>query len=227
MKKLKRKKYPEYLWLIAYVDSSLTYLIEKDLAKSNQYLGVEAIVPTIKVLKKQFKGKETFQDVPLLFNYGFFKIPYTWAINPDLLMKVKDDITCISHWVQDRALGNPLAKAAVVTEEMVHAMMAAAKEDSIHSVEDVNKLKVGEIITLMGYPFSGLDARVVSIDKKCKTIEVQVKLADSEDWSSLRTIQVSFDNVFYSIYQGSYHDNYNREKTLTDYQQKTKMTSDE
>lgn len=227
MKKLKRNKYPEYLWLIAYVDSSLTHLIEKDLSKSNQYLGMEAIVPTIKVLKKQFKGKETFQEVPLLFNYGFFKIPYTWAINPDLLGKIKEDITCISHWVQDRALGNPLAKAAVVTEEMVYAMMKAAKEDSIHSVEDVNKLKVGEIITLMGYPFSGLDARVVGIDKKSKSIQVEVKLADSEEWSSLRTIEVSFDNVFYSIYQGSYHDNYNREKTLTDYQQKTQMTSDE
>ena len=36
---------------------------------------------------------------------------------------------------------------------------------------------------------------------------------------------VSFDNVFYSIYRGAYHEDYNKEKTLTDYQSKTKTGS--
>lgn len=234
MKKRKKKARnikTEYLWLIAHVDGSLVHLIEKDLAKSNQYIGVEAIVPTLKILKKQFKGKESFQDVPLLFNYGFFKIPYTWAINPDLLMKVKEDITCISHWVQDKALGRPLARAAVVTEEQVYGMLKVAQEGSVHATADIEKLKVGEIITLLGYPFSGLDARIVEICKKTKSIEVEVKLSDelginNDDWASTRTVRVSFDNVLYTIYNGAYDEDYNKEKTLTDYQN-TKLAQDE
>lgn len=228
----KAKKTPKYLWAIAYIDSSLVGQLEKDLKKSNQYQGMVAVVPTIKVLKKHFKGKETFQDVPLLFHYGFIKIPYLYAINPDMLEKLRNDISCISHWVQDRALGNPHAKVALVKPSEVKRMIKFAQENNTHSEQDINNLKVGQIITLMGYPFEGLDARIISINLKKKQVEVEVKLSsevlgDEGEWATLRTISISFDNVFYTAYNGSYHDDYNKEKTLTDYQHKKLNNGDE
>lgn len=225
------KKTPKYLWAIAYIDSSMVPYIEKDLKKSNQYKGMMAVVPTLKILKKQFKGKETYQDVPLLFHYGFFKIPYLYAINPDMLEKIRNDISCISHWVQDKALGNPLSKVALVKSSEVKRMIKFAEENNKHSEKEVDSLKAGQIITLMGYPFEGLDARIISIDKKKKKAEVEVKLSsevlgEDGEWATLRTISISFDNVFYTAYNGSYHDDYNKEKTLTDYQSK-KITNEQ
>src|SRR5690606_34035011 len=60
-------------------------------------------IPTVKVLKKVFKGKNHFEFEPLLFNYGFFKVDYDDACNPDFLMELRSRISAIYGWVKDPA----------------------------------------------------------------------------------------------------------------------------
>lgn len=239
----------QFIWLIAYIDKDHIDKLQRELDKNNQYIGMEAQVPTVKILKKKLKGKEHFDDIPLLFNYGFFKVPLTYALNSDLLKKIKEDISCISHWVKDPAkvyishskseltkniiLGSRDVPCATISEEEVIRLSIYARDESIHSSTEIDELKEGQIVNLVGYPFEGMQAKVISVDKKSKKVEVRMKLnlreeEDGElieDQFSDNPMKVSFDNVFWSIYRGSYSEDYNKEKSMTDYQSKT--TKDE
>src|SRR5690606_23974803 len=111
---------------------------------------------------------------------------------------------------------------AYCDEETVKRLMKVAQKESIHSSEDIDTLKPGDIINLIGYPFEGMEATVVSIDKRGKSVIVEIG-----DLGMSREVVVSFDNVFYSIYRGSYDENYNQEKTLLDYQLKNHTADEE
>lgn len=223
-------KQKEYVWAIAYINIAQVPQLEKDLRKSNQFKGIEAYIPTVKVLKKQFKGKESFDEVPLLFNYGFFKIPYLWAMNFDMLQKLKEDFTCIAHWVKDPASIHCDVQCALAKEADIENIIAAAKANNIYAAEDIENLQPGNIITLQGYPFEGMKAEVVEIRKKSKKVLVKLDtgFGEDEDYTG-RPVEVSFENVFYSIYKGSYGENYNQERSLQDYQsdKHSKLHNDE
>lgn len=225
----------KYVWLIAYIDSSKVHRLEKDIDKFPEYqINIDAHVPMVRILKKKFKGKDFFDEVPLLFNYGFFRVPLVWAINRDILDIMKTNITCIYSWVTDPAKKDQTMKSsrlrkdilralpyAYCDEETVKRLLTVAKKESIHSSENIENLKPGDLINLMGYPFEGMEASVVSVDKRGKTVIVEIgSLGISKE------VKVSFDNVFYSIYRGSHDEKYNQEKTLSDYQLKN-QTSDE
>lgn len=239
------KSNPEYVWLVAYIDGAFVDKIEQDIKKYPEYiLHIEAHVPMVKVLKKKFKGQDYFDHIPLLFNYGFIKVPLMWAINIDILTQIKDRITCISHWVVDPAR-NPKKKkqiledvksivarkkarqwgtfeqirnlipCAIIHDHEVEHLLKVAKDESIHSSEDINKIQKGDLITLMGYPFDGMLALVKEVDKKRKQVVVSIGMLDTE-----REIRVSFDNAIYSIYRGSYDEAYSRDKTTAEYKTK-------
>lgn len=226
-----------YVWLIAHIDSSKVDRLKRDIDKFPEYqIDLEAHVPMIRILKKHLKGKDEFNEVPLLFNYGFFRVPYLWAINKDILDIMKNNITCIFSWVIDPAKGGkptkkkkkkkeePLEETksqrrrrlipyAYCDEETVKRMISIAKKESIHSSADINDLKPGNIINLMGYPFEGMEATVVSVDKRSKRVIVEIGSLGIS-----REVNVSFDNVFYSIYGGSYDEAYRKEKPLEENQ---------
>lgn len=232
-------KRQEYSWVIAYVNVALLNKLPSDLRKSQYYDEIIPHIPLIRILKKQFKGKEFFDEVPLLFNYGFFRIPIGLAINTDLMIKLKEDLSCVSGWVRDTAKVHKSRKDektrnwvytdsnvefATVEPEMVEELVRKAREESIFSSDDIEKVKPGSIIFLMGYPFEGMQAKVVSIDKKAKKIKVLLGLdVDDGDFDENgREVTVHFENVFYSIYSGSHDENYNTEKFLEDHKFKTK-----
>ena len=62
-----------YVYCIFRLDRKFYKRINSDL-KCRGYKHVKAIVPTISVLKKSRKGNNEYEDVPLLFNYGFIKM---------------------------------------------------------------------------------------------------------------------------------------------------------
>jgi len=226
-------KRQEFSWVICYVNAALLNKLPTDLQKSPKYSEVRPHIPMVRVLKKQFKNKEYFDEVPLLFNYGFFKVPIGLAINTDLMMKMKEDISCISGWVRDGAKRHGSREDektrdwvytdsnvafATVKEETVALLVEEARKNSIFSSDDIKKIKPDDIIFLMGYPFEGMQAKVISIDTKAKKLKVLLGLdIDQEDWVNGREVQVHFENVFYSLYQGSHDENYNQEKLLEDY----------
>lgn len=204
------KKKPD-VWLIAYINRSFIDIVKRELIQYD-YVGVEAYIPTVKVLRKTFKGQQLFEFVPLLFNYGFFKVPYELACCTESLSEMRNRITAIYAWVKDPTdmmkyedpgltygnsnFINAKPRAAIATDAEVARMVRAADMMSIHSAEDLARFKPGQYIKLEGYPFDDMPAEIITINLKKR--EVKVKLLIE---AIVKEITVSFDNVFYSIYK--------------------------
>lgn len=202
----------DFVWCVAYIIPAHIDLVEYDSSKDERYNFVEAYIPTIKLLKKRYKGKPQFEYVPLLFNYGFFRIPLEYAVDPDFLVKMRTDYTCIYAWLRNasQAIHEGVVRVdgqsgyrvsnigvAIATEDEIAGMVKREGQLSVHSSDDISTLQEGMVVTLKGYPFEGLDAEVTSIDVKKK--KVNVKLVSS---GLLSEVEVDFDNVFYTVYSG-------------------------
>lgn len=91
---------PDYIWVVAYINRDYINSVETDLLKFK--LGaIKVFIPTVRILKKQFKQKNIYEYVPLLFNYGFFQLPYKKACDPEFLRTLKEKIPAIHSWVKD------------------------------------------------------------------------------------------------------------------------------
>lgn len=223
MKKGKKKETnltQDYIWLIAHINSEFIHRVEKDLSRFGD---IEAYIPTVKVLQKNFKNKAHYEDVPLLFNYGFFKVPSYIAYNPELLQKLKENTACIYSWVKDitrvpeskklklKERGK-IAPIARVTKEEIEEIKKKQKDISIFSDEELAKLGPGSSVELRGYPFEGFSATILKIDYDKKEVEVEIDV--SVENSLLRVVKVEFENVFYTIYKGGYDDTLTNQVSL-------------
>lgn len=199
------------VWLVAYINRSFIDKVHNELIQYD-YDDIEVYIPTVKVLRKTFKGKQLFEFIPLLFNYGFFKVPYQFACSAEALMEMRNRISAIYGWVKDPAitlkdadlnlnLNNdnfPDAKpqAALASDDEVARMVKASEEVGIFSAEDLSRLKPGQYIKLEGYPFDNMPAEIIKINPKKKEVKVKLLLD-----TLIKEVTVSFDNVFYSIYK--------------------------
>lgn len=201
---------PNY-WVVAYLDINHIKNVDRDLLKNPIFKDVVSYIPTVKVLKKVFKGEEQFEEVPLLFNYGFFSIPFHLACQRPFLEELKSTVSCIYAWVSDPIKvisskpilvdGNVDWKnlsripVATATAEEIANLVSMSREKSIFSAMELGKINIGDIITLRGYPWEGIDAKVVGIDEKRKKIKVNLLL-----FQQMKEVSVSFDNVFFTVY---------------------------
>ena len=208
---MERKEHNYYCWAIAYIDSKYIKNVQKELSKYPEFAEVEAYIPTIRIVKKNFKKETIFDDVPLLFNYGFFKIPRKFAVHMAFLELMKKNITCIYAWVKDthkvlhsvnkdeiQLTDYDVPIGTTTSEHVANLIKLANEEYSIHDKSEINKLKEGDTITLRGYPWEGLDATVVKINHKRKTIIVNIHIL-----GDIRPSSVSFDNIFFTVYRNS------------------------
>lgn len=199
-------------WLIAYINRDHISIAQDELKKYG-HKDVEAYIPTVRILTKKFKGKNHFEFVPLLFNYGFFKVPLEKAKNPDYLMELRHHITCIYAWVKDpiniqknlrkdnKSSSYALPAAAIATDKEVTRMIKASESMSIYCAEDLKRIKPGDHLKLEGYPFEGMPAEVISINHKKGDVKVRLDIENV-----VREVTVSFENVFYTVYK-----NYNED----------------
>lgn len=211
VKKIEISSSPEYIWCIAYIHRDFLDRVQSEL-KRYKY-DIETYIPTVRVIKKKFKGKNMFEFVPLLFNYGFFKIPYKDACNPDFLMELRSRITCIYGWVKDPAYtvknskvrlndsDKALPASAFAKDKEIAKLIKTSGNINIYSEEDLDKLKPGDYIELKGYPFENMPAEIISINNKKKEVRVSLLLD-----VIVKEITVSFENVFYTMYNGGYDD---------------------
>ena len=206
----------KFSWIIAYVDVNHLKNVETDLRRKQQYKDITAYIPTVKILKKVFKGDSSFEEVPLLFNYGFFYVPLSKAKSKAFLDEMKQDISCIFAWVADPAktiqtkpklFENNLCvyddshvPFATATSQEIADLVEMARESTIFSAAELDKVKVGDTITLRGYPWEGMDAIVLSLDVPKKKVNVSLLL-----FQQMKEIQVSFDSVFFTIYRENNH----------------------
>lgn len=200
-KKEQVKVIPEepMIWAVAYIDSGQLEKVEKELTRYKEYEQVTAYIPTIKILRKTFKKENIFEDVPLLFNYGFFKMPRKYAIYRNYLDNMQKNISCIYAWVRDPMAnitkGAENISCAVAFPHEVNALIDRAVNLGAHSAEDLTLIKEGDLVTLKGYPWDGMQAEFISRDEKKQKVKVRLLI-----FNSSREVDVSYDNVFFTIY---------------------------
>lgn len=201
-----------YCWVCAHIDSAFLKNTKAEMSRHPEYEEIEAFIPTIKVLKKTFKKEHTFDEIPLLFNYGFFKIPRKFAVHRRFLDDMQKNISCIYSWVKDpvkatRPHGGELEIqdihifAATATSKEIAELIKQTINIGAHGAEDLNLLKEGDLVTLRGYPWEGLEATLLEIDHKKQRVKVQLVM-----FSESKQIYVSFDNVFFTIYHNKNYD---------------------
>jgi len=219
-KNLKKElKNDPFVWIVAYIDAKFLHRVEKDLNKYRDYKQIEVYIPTVKILKKTFKRQNIFEEVPLLFNYGFFKVPRKMAIYRDWLEDFKRNIPCIYGWVQDPAntlMRKPILrednKSVFDNEENKIACACVSSSDitrllrdtvnlGAHSADDIALLNAGDPIVLRGYPWEGVHATVKKIDPVKEKVTVEMRIFDQ-----MKEVLVSYDNVFFTIYHQNQHD---------------------
>lgn len=212
---------PNYFaWVVAYIDSAYLKNVEADLSKYPEYAEVSAFIPTVKILKKTFKKENFFEEVPLLFNYGFFRVPRKYAVFRNWLDNMKKNVSCIYAWVNDpqkviatkprlrldgreidySQTGDYLLPVATATSEEISELIKSSVNVGAHSSDDLNLLKVGDTITLRGYPFENLQATLLDIDHKKERVKVKISTGIFEQ---CKEVSVSFDNVFFTIYHNN------------------------
>ena len=174
---------------------------------------MKAIVPTVSVLKKSRKGKNEYEDVPLLFNYGFIKMKPEKAFDRYYLNKLKRDIPGILSFMKsldyrpkrkrlrvDNAEDfDDYSVVATITKEEVKKYRRMSRANKIFSVSDITRVAIGDYVVLRGYPFEGIPA--VILESNLTTKMMLVKLYPEMDGSL--EIEVPMENVLYSVYHES------------------------
>lgn len=174
---------------------------------------MKAIVPTISVLKKSRKGKNEYEDVPLLFNYGFIKMKPEKAFDRYYLNKLKRDIPGILSFMKsldyrpkrkrlrvDNAEDfDDYSMVATITKEEVKKYRRMSKANKIFSVNDITRVAIGDYVVLRGYPFEGIPA--IILESNLNTRKMLVKIYPEMDGSL--EIEVPMENVLYSAYHES------------------------
>ena len=190
----------DYIWVVAYISRDHIHRVESDLLLKG-FGSIRVYIPTIRILKKQFKNRNIYEYVPLLFNYGFFQIPYNKACDIEFLKKLREEIPAIYGWVLDPAKtlsrkpnlrmdnkdtkikeetnkngikilkkSRKKVRIATATEEEIVELLKTAENMSVFSDELIEKLQLGDFLTLQGYPYDGMTAEVVNVNKQKKQV---------------------------------------------------------
>lgn len=241
----------DYVWVIAYISRDYIHRVEDDLLEWG-FGSIRVYIPTVRMLKKQFKNKNIYEYVPLLFNYGFFQIPYDKACDVEFLRNLREKIPAIYSWVTDPTkvvsskprlrMDNKdiqskeeeevneegikilkkvhqIPQIAIAREEEIVELLKAAENMSVFSDGLVEKLQVGDFLTLQGYPYEGMPAEIVDVNKNKKQVKVRLLLE-----TMITTATVSFENIFYTVYAD--FDKTCREKSLDEIHEKGKRSLD-
>lgn len=204
------KKRTPYSYCIFYIERKYSYRINQEL-KEKGYDQLKAIIPTVNVLKKTIKGKMVFEEVPVLFNYGFMRMPTEFAFSRPFLNKLKRNISGIRTWLKNTETMHQRKKkiridnfedfddfslVATCSRKDVRRFKRMAKENKKFSVDDLMNVSIGDYIVLKGYPYEGIDATVLEVDYINKMVKMLLypEMGRMEIW-------LPFDNVIYSVYQ--------------------------
>lgn len=212
-----------FVWVVAYINSDFLKICQAQLGKYKEYREVEPFIPTIKVLKKQFKNKEQFEDVPLLYHYGFFKIPRKYAVHYAFLEGLQKNISCIHGWVKDPLRGDMYNSVPVgtATSEEISDLIRASINLGAHSSDDIDLIKPGDYIILKGYPWEGLECEFLGVNEKKRKVKVRMIL-----FMENKEMEVPYDAVFFNLYRNKgYNDEVTVKQSLDDMQEKGTLNS--
>lgn len=201
----------KYCYCIFYLERKYFRRIDQDLKKKG-YKNIRAIIPELSLLKKSIKGKTYYEDVPILFNYGFMRIPWYKAYSRPFINKLKRDIPGIRTFlkstqtlhkkkgkksrIENAEDWDDFSMVATCTRKEVRRFIRMAKNNKKYSLEDLLSIKIGDYVTLKLYPYEGVEAVIKDISQRDKTVKVQL-------FPRMGTMEVvlPIDHVLYSVYQ--------------------------
>jgi len=242
----------DYVWVVAYISRDHIHRVEDDLLERG-FGSIRVYIPTVRILKKQFKNKNIYEYVPLLFNYGFFQLPYDKACNVEFLRKLREEIPAVYGWVLDPTkvlkkkprlrMDNKNPELEEEEEETDESGMKILKKP--HQIPKVAIAKEEEIVELLKAAenqsvFSdGLVERLHEGDfltlqgypydgmtaevVDINTTKKQVKVRLLLE-TMITTAVVSFENIFYTVYAD--FDKSCKEKSLDEIHEKGKRSLD-
>ena len=211
-----------YKYCIFYLEDKYSQTLNQELKKRG-YDDVTAIVPMVTVMKgSTSRGKIIYKKEPILFNYGFLKIPTVKALDRDYLRTMakmvpgikgflKDTITLHTRKkkrarVENIDIWDDFSLVATCSRKQVRRYLKIQEENKRFSVSDLTSIKPGDYVNLKGYPYEGVDATVLEVDHNNK----KVKLLIYPQHGKLE-VWLPFDNVLYSVYN-----NYDPRKLYVD-----------
>ncbi len=207
MKRARKK----FVYCIFYLEKKYFQNTQKQLQEAG-FHKLKAIIPMVKILKKTIKGKMQFVEEPVLFNYGFIKMPSEFAYDRQFLNKVKKSVPGIHHWLRDTDTLHPKKKrrridnaedwddfslVATCPRKDVRRFLKISRENQQYSLDDFVKVTPGTFVQLKGYPYDGMNATVKKVDHTTRTVELDMVTL----MGGSLTLTLPFDNVIYSVYK--------------------------
>lgn len=181
---------------------------------------VKAYIPTVQVLVKTSKGKDIYEEIPMLFVYGFLKIPTELAFNRYFLEDLRRSIPGITSFLKTvQYLHNKKLKARIdnadifddftiantIPRKEIRRLMNLAKNNEVFNLDDITRVCIGDYLVLRGYPYEGMEAIILDVYPDTKKVQVQLVAGCTHIITT-----VNFQNIVYSIYT-----NFNEDKLLS------------
>lgn len=207
MKRARKK----FVYCIFYLEKKYYQNTQEQLQQAG-FHRLKAIIPMVKILKKTIKGKMQFVEEPVLFNYGFIKMPSEFAYDRQFLNKVKKAVPGIHHWLKDTCTLHPKKKrrridnaedwddfslVATCPRKEVRRFLKISRENQQYNLDDFVRVTPGTFVQLKGYPYEGMSAKVKKVDHNTRTIELDMVTL----MGGSLILTLPFDNVIYSVYR--------------------------
>lgn len=181
-------------WMIIYIDRNK--FPDTDIEKVEKEYGIEIVIPVTRVLRGKHRGRNNYEDVPYLFNFGFMRVPKFRRYDIDYLVKLKREIPILLGFLRDTTLPSQGFNYAMVSSKEVNRIIRDAGQSSIYSEHQEENIKVGDSIKLSGYPFEGLYGVVEKINKEKQNMIIAVEISNGAPLK----ITVPFFNIYYTMY---------------------------
>lgn len=180
--------------MIIYIDRNK--FLDTDIEKVEKEYGIEIVVPVTRVLKGKHRGRNNYEDVPYLFNFGFLRVPKFRRYDIDYLVKLKREISLLLGFLRDTTLPSQGFNFAMISSREVNRIIRDAGRSSIYSEHQEENIKIGDSIKLSGYPFEGLYGVVEKINKEKQNMVISIEISNGAPLK----ITVPFFNIYYTMY---------------------------
>lgn len=181
-------------WMIIYINRNK--FLDTDIEKVEKEYGIEIVVPVTRVLKGKHRGRNNYEDVPYLFNFGFLRVPKFRRYDIDYLVKLKREIPLLLGFLRDTTLPSQGFNFAMISSREVNRIIRDAGQSSIYSEHQEENIKIGNSIKLSGYPFEGLYGVVEKINKEKQNMVISIEISNGAPLK----ITVPFFNIYYTMY---------------------------
>jgi transcription antitermination factor NusG len=181
-------------WMIIYIDRNK--FLDTDIEKVEKEYGIEIVIPVTRVLKGKHRGRNNYEDVPYLFNFGFLRVPKFRRYDIDYLVKLKREIPLLLGFLRDTTLPSQGFNFAMISSREVNRIIRDAGQSSIYSEHQEENIKIGDSIKLSGYPFGGLYGVVEKINKEKQNMVISIEISNGAPLK----ITVPFFNIYYTMY---------------------------